>query len=593
MVCMFALLNYFLVLFAAQFGHGHSFLNKAEPHPNDVVHLLHIGQDQQLNQSDIVKAATLNISYNNQRYSGSIKRPERPTCPTWMYRENVSAECQCGSDVNGAVMCNATRKQVAHIDGYCITYDKHHNELVTGECLYGCLIGSVYETLPLNVSQLNEVMCGRLNRRGRLCSKCEKDHYPLVYSYEFTCVKCTSSKYSNWVKYLAIAILPTTCFYVLVILFRINVLCPHLYLPVQVSQIFGSALNIRPLVYLTPDSALLFVKMMLIPYGITNMDFFRTLVNSLCVDLTTLQTLALDYIIAIYPLILVLITYIVVELHAKHFKIIVWIWKPFSTFLTRRLNWDIHSSIVKVFATFLLLSYGKLLNVTFDLLLPTRLYNVRGESLGLYLYYDASYKYFSQEHLPYATLALSITFIFLFSPPLILIFCLIRCCRKYLSGRWLVLQSFAECFYGYYKDGTEPGTQDMRWFPAVTLLFRSIFVFILFGLSKNVFCYSFLTIITTVAAIIIIICKPYKRPYSRYNTVDALLCLILAMWCASVTYANLSCIQSKKIFRLAITLVIIFPLLPFIYICLLLVHWVYKICSKHRNCRKYPKQLNY
>ena len=188
------------------------------------------------------------------------------------------------------------------------------------------------------------------------------------------------------------------------------------------------------------------------------MDFFRTLVNSICLDLTTLQTLALDYIIAIYPLSLVALTYIIVELHVINFKPIVFIWKPFSTFLTERLNWDIHSSIVKVFPTFLLLSYGKLLNVTLDMLVPTRLYNVTGDSLGLYLYYDASYKYFSQEHLPYAILALSITFIFLLPPPMILALGLIKGCRGYLNSRWLVIQSFSECFYGYYKDGTEPGT---------------------------------------------------------------------------------------------------------------------------------------
>ena len=134
-------------------------------------------------------------------------------CPTWMYRSNASGYCQCGSDINGAVKCNATLNQV--VTDNCMTYDEYYNEVITGECLYGCILGFVYETLPLNVSQLNEVMCGRLNRQGRLCSKCEKEHYPLVYSYEFNCVKCTSGKY-NWVKYIAVVILLTTCFYILI-----------------------------------------------------------------------------------------------------------------------------------------------------------------------------------------------------------------------------------------------------------------------------------------------------------------------------------------------------------------------------------------
>ena len=603
MICAVLMLNYLLVLFTlshshsplkgVQFARGDSSLNKAESHPDRAsAHLVHVGQEQRLNKTDGIKTATPNSSINyGHKYYSSIHHRERPTCPTWMYRSNVTGECQCGSDIDGGLKCNVTHKEVGHSDGYCITYDKHHNEVVAGECLYGYVLGSVYKTLPLNVSQLNEAMCGRLNRRGRLCSKCKREHYPLVYSYEFNCIKCTSSTY-NWVKYIAIAILPTTCFYVLIILFRINVLSPHLYMLLQISQIFGSALNIRPFMYVCSGYILLCVKIIAIPYGIANVDFFRTLVNSICLDLTTLQTLALDYITAIYPLVLVIITCLAVELHAKNFKPIVWIWKPFSDFLIGKLNWDIHSSIIKVFSTFLLLSYGKLLSITFDLLVPTRLYNVQGERLGLYLYYDASYKYLSQEHLPYAILALSITFIFLLPPPLILILCLVRCCRKCLRDRIFVLQSFAECFYGYYKDGTEPGTRDIRWFPAIAFLFRIIFIFAFFGISKNIMCYSFLTIFTTVVAIIIIICKPYKLPYARYNTIDAMLCLILAMWCASVTCANIAWIRSTKFIKLAVVMVMILTLLPLVYISMLLVHWIYKNCLKGKFCRKYPQQVN-
>ena len=321
-------------------------------------------------------------------------------CPTWTYQNNVGSEsvCQCGSDIDGVVKCNATLKKVSIVDGYCMTYNEHRNEVVAGKCVYGFLHGSVYRKLPFNVSKLNEAMCGKLNRRGRLCSKCKKGYSPLVYSYDFKCIKCNSSNHIvNWVKYVAIGTLPTTCFYFIIVLFRVNVLSPQWHMLVQIGQLAGSSINIRPIMYLTH---LQIFKVITIPYGILNIDFFRVFVNSICVDFTTLQTLALDYITAIYPLILVIITYVFVELHARNFKPIVFIWKPFSTFLSTKLNWDIHSSVVNIFSTFLLLSYGKLLNVTFDLLVPTRLYNVRGESLGLYLYYDSSYKYILSTRTP-------------------------------------------------------------------------------------------------------------------------------------------------------------------------------------------------
>ena len=52
-------------------------------------------------------------------------------------------------------------------------------------------------------------------------------------------------------------------------------------------------------------------------YGIWNLDFFRTLLPNNCLKISTLQVLALDYVIAVYPLVLIFVTYIVVDLYDK------------------------------------------------------------------------------------------------------------------------------------------------------------------------------------------------------------------------------------------------------------------------------------
>ena len=105
--------------------------------------------------------------------------------------------------------------------------------------------------------------------------------------------------------------------------------------------------------------------------------------------------LALDYAIAIYPLLFVVFTYIVIELHDRGCRVLVWSWRPFHRWCVRFTRMmDIKSSVVKAFATFLLLSYVKLINTTADIFLPTKVYNSSGNFVGLYVYYDASYKYF-------------------------------------------------------------------------------------------------------------------------------------------------------------------------------------------------------
>ena len=159
-----------------------------------------------------------------------------------------------------------------------------------------------------------------------------------------------------------------------VIFCKINALSPQLHGFVQISQAFGAAINIRIILFVDEGYSLTIAKLIVVSYGFVNLDFFRSYMNNICIDLGTIQTLALDYVVAVYPLLLVILSYILIELHARNFRFIWWIWKPFRRVFSG--NWDVHSSIIKTFATFLLLSYGMLLSVTFDLLIPSKLYNV-------------------------------------------------------------------------------------------------------------------------------------------------------------------------------------------------------------------------
>ena len=68
---------------------------------------------------------------------------------------------------------------------------------------------------------------------------------------------------------------------------------------------------------------------------------------------------------------------------------------------------DAKSSIVDVFASFLVLSYVKFLCVSLDLLIPTQIFNSLEENVGFYLYYDASLPYFGRDHCLYGVLAAS------------------------------------------------------------------------------------------------------------------------------------------------------------------------------------------
>ena len=218
-------------------------------------------------------------------------------------------------------------------------------------------------------------------------------------------------------------------------------------------------------------------KLLATLYGIWNLDYFRTVYPNICLRLTTLQALTLDYIVAFYPLVLIMITFIAIKLHSREYRMVVWMWKPTKRCLLKVINTDgIKTSMIDVFATFLMLSCHKILSVNFDLLAFTSLIDSSGKSVGKFLYYDASYEHFGPDHLPYGILAIfSFTLNFInFLPFLLLLFYPMNWFQKCLNCfklSHLALHTFVDSFAGCYKDGTEPGTRDFHYFAALFLFF--------------------------------------------------------------------------------------------------------------------------
>ena len=117
----------------------------------------------------------------------------------------------------------------------------------------------------------------------------------------------------------------------------------------------------------------------------------------------------MDYIIAVYPLVLIIITYILVKLHYYNCGLVVKLWKPFLYLFVRcRRQWDVQNSLVDAFATFLLLSYVKFYSASLDLLTPSIMWNSRAEITGVVLYSDGTIDFFGRDHIPYAILAMTV-----------------------------------------------------------------------------------------------------------------------------------------------------------------------------------------
>ena len=519
-------------------------------------------------------------------------------CPTWMYKSNSSSKCICGVDNDHTVKCNQESNKVYILDSYRMTFDEKYKEILLGTSLYGMYSPNDnyenYHIVPMNVSELNEAMCGHFNRKGRLCSECKEGYSPLVYSYNAQCKLCsdTQSRH-NILKFIGVAFIPLTLFYFIVVLFKFNANSPELHGFLNFAHFCSSSYLLRTVSMITnTNNTSIGIKVFGTIYGIWNLDFFRTLYPDICLKVTTLQAFALDYLIAFYPLLLILITLAAFKLHSRDYRIVNLIWYPFNKcLLTIKKDRSKKSSMIDVFATFLLLSYGRIMSVSYNLIIFTTVVNVRGEVVGRYLYYDPSYEFLGKEHLPYGILALLISTCFNILPLLLLLFYPMNWFQKCLNRLRLshvALHTFVDSFAGCYKDGTEPGTRDCRYFAALYLLIR-ILLYTTIEATLTALFYGLAGIITTGFLILYVLFQPYKSKYTVYNKISITMIAVVIITLFGII--NISTAYDKmydaKIFSLSFIIMLV--CLPQLYIIVIAIRWT-GVC-KHMKCRWLISQM--
>ena len=451
-------------------------------------------------------------------------------CPTWLHPSG-DGECLCGATLGTVVVCNNETQQVGVLDSYCLTSNGDgSNTSVVGKCLESMnhgeqLLSRVgrYHKVLGNLSEQEEQTCGYLNRQGRLCGKCKSNHYVPPYLYDIKCYPCTSSLWRSVVEYVCIAYLPLTIFLCVVIVFRISVTSPAMNVPVLCCQILSSPASLMAtLQYLRGTHDLYYVKLLSTLYGIWNLDFFRLVIPPICLPLNTMQMMALDYLVAVYPFIILTCFYMLLRAYDRGCRLVVRLWRPFLWCTARlRQQWNIRHSIIDAFATFFLLSYIKLLNVSHGLLTFTSVHNAAGSLVGSFLFYDATVEYMGPDHRPYAVLAILVVVVGVLFPLVLLLVYPMQWFQKCLNRCGLNspgLQMFMQCFQGYYRDRTDGG-RECRYFAAVYPAFRIAAYFMYSFTLASSFNLDFMFLCAIVIVAIVFV-SPYKEPYKKYNKLD-------------------------------------------------------------------------
>ena len=466
---------------------------------------------------------------------------------TWFIPNGAS--CICGDDLGGKVRCNPSTNRSELLLSYCMTYSESTGKTVVGGCPFfptqNFEYGYVY--LPINHLELNNFTCGSFHSQGQLCGVCEEDYAPGPLSYNHDCVDCSHNLAISWIVYFTVQFIPITLFFFLALIFRLSVTTGSLNAFVFFSEVYASPQNLKLFYVLTEvsvgitnrESFEIFVKVIFTLYGFWNLDFFRLFVSGFCLStrLSSLGAIAMEYIAAVYVLLLTVICYVLIELHDRDCRLIVWIWRPFHRCLARfRQQWDVRSSLVGTFTTFFLLSYMKLTTTSIRILNGVFVYDSYGNNLGLFLYHDATVRYFTGEHIIFALIAIIVLVTVIAIPPLVLIlyqfsFChkCMDCCKPCTPRMQNGLRVFVEAFQGCYKDGADGRRfRDFRYFAGLYFVLRIV---IAISDLDNIFSShagrQAIVVLFIIVAVAIALLRPYKL--YRYNVIDAAHFVILTV----------------------------------------------------------------
>ena len=441
----------------------------------------------------------------------------------------------CSSPVkNGSLQtCNypddiveCYNKEIVLLPCYCMS-----NDSLVGHCQFSCFRKTL--VIAPNLTSLLEEQCGPFNRTGRFCGECNPGTSMPAYSFSLKCVHCKWS-WKNVFKYVALAYGPLTVFLIVLIIFRVSINSAPLLGFIFVAQVSSTAFQMRlgegmlQVGHYEPYQVI-GVKLLGTIYGIWNLDFFRSIIPPFCIhpQLSTIQVMCLDYLIASYPCIVILVTYTIIEFHSRGYKLFVFLWKPFHCCFARfRNQLKIKTSLVDAFGTFFSLSYAKTLSTTADILAVTQVWDETGKEKGYHVYYEPSRSV--NDYFLFLSLSLAFFIVFNLLPVIVLF---VYSLRK-PSQQTLVpieergyFRPLMNTLLDSYRDGSDGGW-NCRFFCVVYLIARGL-LFGFFMLTLNIFFQLVAIIILLLTGLLVALIKPYKS--NVYNTVDTVLMLSLAL----------------------------------------------------------------
>ena len=538
----------------------------------------------------------------------AVRAVAKQDCPTWTLPtksgNKTQQDCRCGNSVGQVVRCNTTDLNVSLLMSYCMTYDTQTEMAYVAACPLGLRSNNydLYTPVPSNVSKLNDFVCSPYNRRDIVCSDCKAGHGPSVYTQNLHCYKC-SGLYHGWLLYFVFELFPITVLFSVMTLLHIrltssgaNCLLFNVQMTVAILS-YGAHIGVLT----SGSTSIILLKVFLTVYGFFNLDFFREIIPPFCVNqhINGLHSIALQYLAVVYLLALTLSVFLVLELHYRGNRVTMYLWKNIFVRLIRmKQNWTFRTSLADSLATCLLLSYTRLMLVSFNLLYPIPVFNEYGGVAKTTLNFQQNIEYMSAQHLPFALLGLAVLIVLAVLPIMLFIVYPMKCCQNSWGQKYcnkVGVRHFVELFQGCFKDGTD-NTRDFRWFAIFYFALR----FVMFvthmigygGTPKTSFLLPGVMLIG--ASLTMLIFRPYKKDI--YNIVDGIMLTFGALMCfIQSVMVIIPTTPEGKLLQISIQIGFFLPLLviPFYIVYLCTAAYRQRRLLKRISCESIPHRIIY
>lgn len=456
-------------------------------------------------------------------------------CPPGFKIDDNGTTCDCAGDYNGyLIRCDRSTSEAFLKDSIWMGTIPGQDGYFASLCPSQFCFSDPTTPLPKDADELDRMICGHYDRTGVICGKCRNDFGVAVNSPFYKCINCTDKDIvPNIFKYVAAVYIPLISFFTLIILLDIRLTSGSANAFILYSQLVTTTFNLNADGQIRTSS--MFPTLFSIPYGVFNLQFFEGFLPNLCFgSLNTLSVIALDYIVAVFPLLIILIVVCLVKLKdllssicgANRFQFLN---HPILKAVRQRLK--VSGAILPAFSSFLLLSYHKF-NITSAYLLGSQgLISDTGQSSNVpRVYYYGNYSivstYYTRLYLPLASIVIA-TFVAI--PPLLLLDFPIRAfewCISKVDCLWRIypvgkVQIFLDTFQGCYKN-------KMRCFSGLYFIFRLVINTAYLTTATWLGQYYIQQMACLFMIGLLLVCQPYNKEYKVFNIVDILIFLNLS-----------------------------------------------------------------